>query len=253
MMKVFGMMKMSKNFQKILIAISFVIPVFVYSLLVSRHVMNIPIYDDYYNVFAHLNFIIENSFLENVKYYFFGFSDYSYYFYKLVTLIEFYLFQKINFIHYIILGNLGFVGFYYLLVKYELLKCDWKLILPVGFLLFQFSFWEVIFWGLPAINGFWTLFLLLFTVIVYDKKKYYLFYSSSVLIVFGTLSNGIAIVPIMILLMLLKKDWLHLKIWLVLSIVFLSIYYYQFTIVPNQFNISIVRPSLVLLLTYFFT
>ena len=246
------MMKMSKNFQKILITISFAIPIVVYTLVLSLHVMNIPIYDDYFNVFTHLNFIIENGFLKNLHFYFFEFTDYSFYFYKLVNLLEFLLFQKVNFIHYIILGNIGLLGFFYLLVKHEILKTDWKLILPVGFLLFQFSFWEISFWGLPAINGFWTLFLLLYTVIFYEKKKYYLFYISSVLLVFGTLSNGIAIVPIMILLMLLKKDWLHLKIWLVLSFVFLSIYYYQFKIVPNQFNISIVSPSLVLLLTYFF-
>ncbi len=152
---------------------------------------NIPFNDDI-EVFIFLNDFFSDSadFKRNIFLFIMQSNEHRTIFNKLIYLLFFDVFHYIDFRHYMFVGNIGLVGIGAVLYKMFSVK-NYKLILflPVIFLLFQFRFSELTFWGIASIQFFWvTLFVLLSLYYLFSEKQKL---SLAILFaIFATFTNG---------------------------------------------------------------
>lgn len=135
--------------------IAVLLPVAVFTFVWSCYAVNVPKWDDH-ALRAFLYYSDQETTYSGKLYQLFKqHNEHRIVYDRIVTLINFHLFGKLDFRHLMIVGNLSLVGL--LAVFVSVLHRANRTVLyavPVAFLLFNLSQWENMFWGMAALQNF---------------------------------------------------------------------------------------------------
>ncbi len=138
---------------------------------------------------------------------------------RLVTVLIYYIQgQTVNVIWWIILGNVLLFLVLYLYFKTEFTNCRLKLFIPVLLFVLQPMHYELMYWGMAALQniGVIALSTIAFYQLTYKRNKF-LPVIVAIFAVF-TSANGLFVFLIGIPLLLYKRAWLLSLLWLVVGI-----------------------------------
>ena len=128
--------------------------------------VNMPNWDDYDAILDWLNFNVTNH--DAAKFFQILFSqatEHRIVFDRLVTLIYYYLFKSVNFSILTFLGLLGQLAILLLLLKIAF-KSKFTLLelIPLPYMLFSLSQWELLSWAMASLSQYWQLFFALIAI-----------------------------------------------------------------------------------------
>jgi len=210
---------------KCLGAILFFMPVGVYFFFVVYFSENIPFMDDYDAILKFVvDFAGEESFLKRVQLVFAQHNDHRLAFLHLVVLAQYYVIGAINFQHLIILGNLSVIAILFILWK--AFKCSKNKLyhfLPAVYLLFSLAYFEASLWAMVSLSGLAVVALSFAAISLLDKDKNSHFIGSCVFATAAvfTQGNGKIVLICCIAMLLFKKQYEKLVIWIVMSVLLL--------------------------------
>jgi hypothetical protein len=210
-----------------------VIPVLIYFALFFTYTVNAPINDDY-SVLDFLNKCIStDSFTEKLKLIFAQHNEHRIAFTRLFTVLSYKLQQNVDFNVLAFLGNLALVGIALIFLKhFPKNKVLWFFI-PVTIILFNITLWENMTFGMAAHSNLTVfLFILLslhwLTLSEQLKPKYIalslLFFIAAV----GTQGAGLFLLPLSALILIYRKDYKALTIYLAVSLPVVALYFYGY-------------------------
>ena len=209
-----------------------------------QNVTNTPIWDDYGAVLAFLNnYYSTPSWIDRIPLIFEKYAEHRLFYVRFVTLLDYYVFGKVNFIHLNLIGNLGLLGLAFLFYK-VLPKSDNRILYTVTivFLLFQLQYFTVNFCSMSALQNINTV-LFAFTSLFLlskvhsldkDHTKYFLFALFFAGMANFSSGNGMFTFPAGILLLYgIKSPRNYQLAWISASVIFIALYFYGYTSSPG--------------------
>lgn len=215
------------------------LPIILYYFLFFQYAVNAPKWDD----FAIIQFVNEISNEPNlsnkISFLLKQHNEHRIVFTRVIALVDYYIFGKVNFIHLMFVGNLALLLIVFLIVKMVFQKTK-KFILCFVLLLFWHSlcFYENIFWGMAAIQNFWIIaWFLLSLYFLLNNSKYRILVYFFTLIAVYTSGNGILLISIYSLFFLVKQDTRLFLKWIIFGFIILIAYFFNYRI-PSQNNLT---------------
>jgi hypothetical protein len=162
-------------------------------------------------------------------------SEHRLVFDRIIALLEYYLLPQINFVSFIIIGNLALVVA--LVILYKSFRINQNLhiiyLLPVAGILFNFRYFETCFWPMAAMQNLWVLcFALASLFLLHAKNIKYSFYLS---ILFGwmatfTSANGMMVFIAGAFVLFINKELFTKKnlFWLSCGLLAMGVYFYNY-------------------------
>lgn len=214
------------------------IPIYLYFKSVFIYSQNIPHWDDYAIIDFVNRFNNSDSFFEKINLIFAQHNEHRIAFTRLIALLIYKLNGSLNFQWFIWFGNFGLVGI--LIVFYKFLtKIDFSInyLVPICFIIFQFSLYENTFWGMASVQNFWVVFFVLmaFWQISVQKIPYFWAFMAAF-----TSANGVLFVPIIgVISFLYFKNYKQLIKFSILGLLILACYFLLYQKPPNTQPVSI--------------
>ncbi|GAB3994748.1 hypothetical protein GCM10028807_33080 [Spirosoma daeguense] len=226
------------------------LPVLVFVLVWKAYALNIPKWDDHalraFLYYSHQ----ETTFSGKIYQLFRQHNEHRIVLDRIITLLDYSLFGKLNFIHLMVAGILSLIGL--LTVFIAVLNRAGKSVLyavPAALLIFNLSHWENMYWGMASLQNFSVVLWIIaaFYFLSYTNQLGLAFIAAVLATI--TSGNGLVVWPIGLLLILLrttgttfKKQTLRsLTSWLVGGGLVIGLYFTGFS-KPN--DIAYVRPGL---------
>ncbi|WP_259014565.1 hypothetical protein [Emticicia fluvialis] len=217
------------------------LPMLIFGFIFQKYALNIPHWDDLAVRNSLVNFLSTDSLAEKFKVLFAQHNEHRIFLTRIFALLVYQLTDTLQLKWLMVLGNLALAGlllvFYKVSVRYKLSL--WALV-PVSFLLFLSSLYENVFWGMASVQNFWVILLAFlsfyFLVFSYGKSNPGYLTLAIVLCFLGvfTSSNGILIPIIGIGLLAFQKRYRELGIWAGAAVVFLFMYFFNYTKPPGN-------------------
>lgn len=221
----------------------------IYCCTVLRFAFNQPVGDDYDAILAFLNQYMVAQPAEQFQLFVRQHNEHRIFFTRLVTVLDLKIFDHINFVHLIWIGNLGWfisiLGFWSFAKQYRVTIPEFT---PVVIALLSFSHFDMMTWAMTSIQQYWQVCFGIFAIgfMVNNRFKLsLLFYTAAVF----TSGGGIILAPVLNLYYLIQKQWRHLTICILLTIVILSIYFLLLPYTPpppGRISEALMQPQLVL-------
>ncbi|MBP6410776.1 MAG: hypothetical protein KA313_06730 [Pseudarcicella sp.] len=199
--------------------------------------LNIPFWDDHALKATVLDFENATSWSDKILVLFKQHNEHRISLTRLLAVASFKLLGTINFQYLQYFGNFLWLGvgliFYKVGTKSTL--NIWHFV-PISFLFFGLQFHENTFWGMSAVQNFGIIFWILWSIYLVSfhlDKLFWLAIVTSIFAVF-TSGNGIFVIPIITMLLLLKKEFKKMFVYLCFGIGIIGIYFYQFEFPPTK-------------------
>ena len=217
------------------------IPPVIFGFIFQKYAINIPHWDDLAVRNSLVSFLTTDSLAEKIKVLFAQHNEHRIFLTRVFALLVYQLTGTLNLKALMVIGNLALAGllfvFYKVSRQYKLSL--WTLV-PVSFLLFMSSLYENVFWGMASVQNFWVILLaflsLYFLVHSYGKATIGYFVLAVLFCFLGvfTSSNGILIPVIGIGVLAFQKRFRELGIWTGAAVIFLFIYFFNYTKPPDS-------------------
>ncbi len=207
----------------------FVIPFAVYFYIVFRYSLNIPIADDYDAALDFLNkFIQVQTLTEKITLLFSQHNEHRIVSTRIAFLIQYYLFQEINFKLSIVVGNIGWIFTVLTLVAYFQRSFNLSIdyLLPIPYLLLSFTHWEIMLTSV-ALPNYWVLFMSILFLICLTSNRLF-FVCMLFPITLFTFGSGVVLYPLGNLFFVIQKKWKSLVIFFVISTICMLIYFFGY-------------------------
>jgi hypothetical protein len=212
----------------------FLFPFILYAIYIKRYTLNVPIWDDYDLI---LNFI--NNFVQSpsLKYRFLQLflqhNEHRMVFERIVFILQYYLFGRVNFQYLNYFGNLGW------LLSVAFLAYVWKDkshpsavdILPYSYLLLSFIYTDSMFWASSSLPFYWSAFFVLLFIYFLVHDSFFLACAAFGLAAF-TSGGGLMLAPLALIYLLIKRRYRHLIIFALYSLIVVSAYFFHYTWLP---------------------
>ncbi|AKD58416.1 hypothetical protein SD10_08855 [Spirosoma radiotolerans] len=136
------------------------LPILVFGLIWQQYAVNIPKWDDH--ALRHFLFNVDQEPTVTGKFYqlFKQHNEHRIVFDRLASLLDYQLFGQLNYVHLMLVGNLSLVGLLWIFVaalrrsRPAVSGQSALYAVPIGWLLFNLSQWENMFWGMAALQNF---------------------------------------------------------------------------------------------------
>lgn len=218
------------------------LPVLVFGWVWQQYAVNVPKWDDHALRGFLINVDQETTIAGKIYQLFRQHNEHRIVYDRILTLLDYTLFGKLNYVHLMAVGNLSLVGllaiFVAVLRRNDSRAGGWPALyaVPVALLLFNLSQWENMFWGMAALQNFsvvlwvlWAVFLLTHT------NRWPLAVLAGVLATI-TSGNGLLVWPLGLLMLLLRvptnrpgrPSWWPLLGWAVGAILTIGLYFVGF-------------------------
>ncbi len=216
-----------------------------YFYLWNHYAINIPKWDDHPLKLFVLDFEKADGLGAKILELFKQHNEHRIAFTRLVTWIDYTLFDEINFRHLMFFGNLGLLLIAWLLTRFfrQTIAPFWYA-LPVITYWFSLAFWENAFWGMAAVQNIWVVAwaLLCFWVLRRNDRNWGWALPIS-FIAFFTSGNGILTLPVGLVILVLQKRWKLSVIWTVFSLLLVAYYFLvlDYQKPPHSFVLSNIK------------
>ncbi len=159
---------------------------------------------------------------------------------KLIYLLDYWLFDGLNFRRLILIGNLFHLGTFYIFIKHAPRKFDTRcyFVIFVACMLFQFSSAESMLWSMAAVSNYLVLMLAIFTLSLLSNdslRHYFLAILVSLLAVF-TQGNGILIPFIAVTYLIGQKRYRDSLVMVVIAIMVVFFYFVEYQVPVTHSN-----------------
>ncbi|WP_128543613.1 hypothetical protein [Larkinella soli] len=213
-----------------------VLPVLVFAWVFSRYAINVPKYDDHALKYFLLYFEKADSLHDKLYALFRQHNEHRIVYDRVVTLLDYWLTGRLDFVHLMVLGNLSLVALLGVFIRVLKRSASplW-MALPVSLLLFNLSQWENMFWGMAALQNFTVIALVMavFYRIAYQRKADWLTLGLAVAAT-TTSGNGLLVWPVGLVLVLLNRDFTGTIRWLVALAVTIRLYFFGYEKPPGN-------------------
>jgi hypothetical protein len=227
-----------KNYpQLILLAVSG-IPALIFYYLVARTVYNLPVYDDYSLIYFVNNFSQLDGWISKLNYIVnFQHNEYKLILVNLIFASQYMLFGHLDFVVLSMIGSASVIIIYMLLLNIFKITTNnlwirYLSLLPVSLLLFQLQYASTINFSMASIQNISVLAFSLATVsfLAHNSKSRFAMACFSLLLAISASGNGFLLVPVGLLLLIERKRWMHIIIWITLSVLIMIVYFNQYSI-----------------------
>lgn len=193
--------------------------------------------DDYDAVLRFLNQYLFSHPYPKIDLLFGQFGEHRIVFNRILELAYFKIFGTINFLHLVLIGNLGWILSIYLLWRYSryTLKFNAFMFAPVAIMMLAFSHVALMTWAMASIQQYWQLLFALMAIYYLTsqqdiKANFFLF-----LAVF-TGAGGLALIPLFVLYYIVNKRWKQLGISTINFVGILLVYFVIFDFEKSSHN-----------------
>ncbi|WP_461080760.1 hypothetical protein [Spirosoma flavus] len=231
-------------------------PIVLFALVWNVYAINIPKWDDHaLRAFLYYS-DQETTFTGKIHQLFKQHNEHRIVYDRIVTLLDYWLFGKLNFVHLMVVGNLSLVGL--LAVFIAVLNRAGKSVLyaiPVAFLIFNLSHWENMYWGMAALQNFSVVLWIIAAFYFLSFTNHWLLAFIAATLATITSGNGLVVWPIGFLIILLRstthqsRSLRSLIGWIVGGGIVVGLYFTGF---EKPGDITYVRPGVVDLLKGWF-
>jgi hypothetical protein len=208
--------------------------------LFFRYTLNVPVNDDYPAVLQFLNnYVSTHSYMEKLRLLFSQHNEHRIVFSRVWTVITFKLLKAVNFNVLSFIGDLSLVGIAIVFFrKFLSLKKSLFLFIPVTVFLFNITSWENMDFAMCALSNFVVHFFILLSLAflasstAYSKKNVVLaliFFFAAMM----TQGAGLSLYPVSICLLIYKKEYKNLLIYLVVATLILLFYFHGYQRPPS--------------------
>jgi hypothetical protein len=210
--------------KKILLYTVAALPVLFYFFNVFHFAQNVPVTDDYESILNFMNtYFRSESFNEKIQMLFSSYNQHRLLLLRLscLALYELNGFLDLRILNYI--GNLTMLILFLLILKSVDRKMDWKILLPVSYLLFVFIYWDLIF--LPMIcTSMYVIPFSLLTIFFYIRKRYTLFVFFFLIALFSNGSGIFSLFTVTLYVLFLERNWLKFSLLFALFLLLFAWY-----------------------------
>ncbi len=212
----------------------FILPIVSYLYTIIKFSKNMPWWDDYSAVLGFINNFIthKNDLVYILNILFKEHYDHRIVFDRIITLIDYFTFESINFVILGIIGDLGLFaifGFMMYLAFNKNLKL--KELIPIPFFIFSLSQFGLVSWSMASIQQYWQLFFSIISLYFVAKDEeltlkniiYSFFFG-----LLGSFTGGgglIVFILIFIYIAFYKKHKTYLFVWSILSMFVYLLYF----------------------------
>lgn len=233
-----------EKFKKYAYYLIILLPIVTFYGLFFKYTVNAPINDDYQAVLDFINKIIAtDSISEKVKLLFSQHNEHRIVYDRIWTIISYKLQYNVDFNFLAFIGNLSLLGIAVIFYKrFSLLQKPLLLFVPVTVVLFNVSSWENMTFAMAALSNFTVyLFVLIslgfITSNTLDKKRNLYLAFLFLFLAAMTQGGGLFLVPISLVILVYKKEYKNVIIYGVLSVLLLTLYFYQYQKPPQSMGI----------------
>ena len=197
----------------------------IYALTVFRYSYNMPVGDDYDAILAYLNQFVVSSPAEKIHLFFTQHNEHRILLTHLISISELAIFGKINFIHLIWFGTVGWflsiAAFWYFSQKEGITPFEFA---PSAIVLLTFSHHEMMTWAMTSIQQYYQVCFGIMAIGFMVNKRVFpssVFYAAAIF----TSGGGMSLVPLVNLYYLSQRNWRELSISLAITTLVLVIYF----------------------------
>ena len=198
----------------------FVAPIAVYFWLWQSYAVNIPKWDDHALKAFVLGFEGAPTLFAKIQTLFAQHNEHRIFWTRLVTITDYALFGRLNYVHLMFVANAGLVLLSLILVRFfQKNNISVWAAAPVPFLVFTLAFWENTYWGMASVQNFWVVvwFVLTMHWLAQNRpSRFLLAFVSAFLCVF-TSGNGLLACACGAVVLLAQCNWKCLTAWLAFS------------------------------------
>lgn len=209
-------------------------PVVFYTVAIIHYSVDIPHTDDYDEILAfHIELGKTQTFGEYAKLLTSQSHEYRFLVRRAIGILDSIFFGKVNFVHFILAGNIAL--FILLILIYKSFQAPDRVkltsFLPVPFILFQFQYWEASTWAMLAPSLFYVFMGSFSCLYLLNKNTWPSFIGANVIGMLAPFAsfNGLFILPFGLLLLAQKKEYKKMLFFSCLSFIFIVLYFSDFT------------------------
>ena len=184
-----------------------VLAIATYLLTVHQYAYNMPAGDDYDAVLGFLNRYVQSDLKGKIWLFFSQHNEHRILLTHLISIIDLYLFDEVNFLHLIWFGALGWilsvVAFWYFSKKEGISFIEF---IPAGIILLSFSHYEMMTWAMTSIQQYYQVFFGILAIGYMTKNRFSISMLFYILAIF-TSGGGMSLVPLVNLYYLFHKNW----------------------------------------------
>lgn len=211
-----------------------------FAVVVAVFALNVPITDDNYALLQWaVNYVPSRDFGVLVKGIFEPYNECRIVFARVVALIDLYFTGSVHFNHLMYVASTGLL----LIAGLFLLQTrrSTRLSLAILFLLFQFQYYDSVFWANSALQNIWSVAFGMLSIycLVKSHLRYFVFAIMAAIAASFTYGNGLFVWPIVLGYSLYKRNYKHLMLSTAICLGILAIYFHHFT--PAVSDMSLVK------------
>ncbi len=199
-------MKQRKNYWLVGRIVLFFAPIVIFLYLTLRHTLNAPYNDDYHTILEFASDINNSTWTS----YFAAYGEHRILFVRMVTWLSLQLFGHIDFRLFVLIGNLSFIGFFFVMLKSSTLWRDrYFYLLPIPFLLFHLQGWSNVTWAMTAVSNIMIFLFMMLCMFFAVKKGTKNLLLAGIFGIIATLANGNGMFVFFCLsaTFLMRKEW----------------------------------------------
>lgn len=232
----------------ILTAIAGIPAILFYYFLVNT-AFNLPIHDDY-SLLNFVNTFSEINDLTSKIIFIFSFqhNEYKLIFVNAIFAVQYTLLGHIDFFILSMIGNAFVIIIYILIVKNFKTFSNSNLIrlmalFPISLLLFQLQYASTMNFSMAGIQNLSVIAFSLACISLLSNNSHRRFTAACIALVFAVCAsgNGFLLLPVGILLMIERKRWLHIIIWVILGLAIAAIYFNNYSIKNSTQHVDSAR------------
>jgi hypothetical protein len=217
------------------------LPVVTFFALFFRYTVNAPVNDDYPAVLQFLNrYVSTGSRWEKLRLIFSQHNEHRIVFSRLWSLISYKVNKHVNFNFLSFVGDLSLVGIALIFFrKFLLLKKSLFLFIPVTVFIFNITSWENMTFPMCALSNFVVHLFILSSLVFLTRpttpgSRNTLLAILFFFIAFMTQGAALALFPVSLVILLLKKEYRHFLLYAALGLVVLLFYFHGYHRPPNS-------------------
>lgn len=210
-------------------------PILVFFGIFFFYMINVPINDDYALLDFINKYVTTSSFYEKVKLIFAQHNEHRIVYDRIWTIISYKTSGNLNFTLLALIGNLSLIGITVIFFKkFKKLGKELLLFLPITVIIFNISNWENITFSMATLSNFTVIYFALMSLYFLcsdtflSKKNLFLSVLFFILAVL-TQGGGMFLFPLSLLILIYKKEYKNVMIYLALSLPIIFIYFYDYT------------------------
>ncbi len=232
---------MSKRASQLLVSLTLLIPIGIYFWVWDYYALNIPKWDDHALKAFLVEYIQASDWTGKWQAIFRQHNEHRISVTRLMALLDYSIFGTLNFQRLMFYGNLsmlGVVALWWVLLHHN--RKPFYTLIPIPFIWLTLSLYENMYWGMAAVQNFGVIVLSVWTLYCCISRSRPLYILSLVLAALACLTsgNGLLVLPIGAVLLFLAPRWRRLIVWLIVSGVYVLVYFYDFTRSPANPDIT---------------